>query len=454
MPSAKIVEVARVALPATAALPPGEPWSLLRLSALDAPWLLVPLIQRVLIYDGQLPPFASLVGSIRASLAATLARFPPLAGRIVFLPSTGDTAIDCSGSELDGGVRFLVAEMDEADAGKLAGDADHDVDTFQQLLPELETSPLPAEVLAVQVTRLRGGVAIGVAVHHAVVDGRALWMFLEAWAAACRGDAAAVEPSFDRAAIALPDGEELTRSTLRKYMPNLPQVSPFPAGPIVPRRTFTVAEERIGRLKQRIAQLIRPAHESSAKAARPPSSFVAVTALAWVSYVQSKQHAAAISADQDVYLYFFFDIRGRRGIVPPVSESYFGTCVTGCLVKAKARDLLAEDGIATAAAAVQGEVLRAVEDPLANWDWIALAASTLSRDTALVSISGSPRFPAYEVADFGWGPLGRTELVTMNSAGQVVLVAAKGGGGGVQASVCMHPDHMEDFDKHFTNSFD
>ncbi|KAM0908915.1 hypothetical protein ACQ4PT_015136 [Festuca glaucescens] len=452
MPSVKIVEVARVAMPATAALPPGES-SLLRLSALDAPWLLVPLIQRVLIYDGQLPPFASLVGSLHESLTATLARFPPLAGRIVFLPSTGNAAIDCSGSELDGGVRFLVAEMDEADAEKLAGDADHDVDTFQQLLPELDASALPAEVLAVQVTRLRGGVAIGVALHHAVVDGRALWMFLEAWAAACRGDTAAVEPSFDRAAIALPGGEELTRSTLRKYMPNLPQVAPFPAGPIVPRRTFTVAEERIGRLKQRIAQLIRPAHESSAKAARPPSSFVAVTALAWVSYVRSK-HPAAISADQDVCLYFFFDIRGRRGIVPPVSESYFGTCVTGCLVKAKARDLLAEDGIATAAAAVQGEVRRAVEDPLANWDWIALAASALSRDSALVSISGSTRFPAYEVADFGWGPLGRTELVTMNSAGQVVLVAAKGGGGGVQASVCMHPDHMEAFDAHFTNSFD
>uniref|UniRef100_A0ACD5ZXQ4 Uncharacterized protein n=1 Tax=Avena sativa TaxID=4498 RepID=A0ACD5ZXQ4_AVESA len=230
------------------------------------------------------------------------------------------------------------------------------------------------------------------------------------------------------------------------------QIAPFPASPIVvPRRTFTITEERIDHLKQRVAQLIRPTHESSAEAARPPSSFVAVAALAWVSYVQSK-HPSAISADQDVYLYFFFDIRGRRGIVPPVSESYFGTCVTGCLAKGKAGDLLAEDGIATAAAAVQGEVRRALENPLANWDWIALAASTLSLDAALVSISGSTRFPAYEAANFGWGPLGRTELVTMNSAGQVVLVAAKGGGGGVQASVCMNADHMEAFDSHFTSS--
>uniref|UniRef100_A0ACD5ZVC6 Uncharacterized protein n=1 Tax=Avena sativa TaxID=4498 RepID=A0ACD5ZVC6_AVESA len=221
MPTVNIVEVARVAVPATAAPPPGDS-SLLRLSALDAPWLLVPLIQRVLIYEGQLPPFESIVSSLLASLATSLARFPPLAGKIVFLPSTGDVAVDCSGSELDGGVRFIVAEMDEADAVKLSGHADHDVDTFQQLLPELETNALPAEVLAVQVTRLRGGVAIGVALHHAVVDGRSLWMFLEAWAAACRGDTAAVAPSFGRAAIALPGGDELTRSTLRKYMPCLP----------------------------------------------------------------------------------------------------------------------------------------------------------------------------------------------------------------------------------------
>jgi hypothetical protein len=123
------------------------------------------------------------------------------------------------------------------------------------------------------------------------------------------------------------------------------------------------------------------------------------------------------------------------------------------LIPTKAGDLLAEDGIAVAAAAVQEEVQRAMEDPLANWDWIALAASTLSRDSALVSISGSTRYPAYEVADFGWGSPGRTELVTMNSAGQVVLVAAKGGGG-VQASVCMHPDHMKAFDSYFTSSFD
>ncbi|KAM0879383.1 hypothetical protein ACQ4PT_034277 [Festuca glaucescens] len=221
MPTAKIVELARVT-------PPTEDL-VLRLSALDAQWLTVPLIQRVLLFDdgagSQLAPFESLVSSLRASLAATLARFPPLAGRIVFLPSTGDAAIDCSASDSEGcGVRFVVAEMEGADARKLAGDTDHDVDAFKALVPELAVEALPAEVLAVQVTWLKGGAAVGVTMHHAVVDGRSVWRFLEAWAAACRGDDAVGAPTFDRAVVALPGGEELARSTLRKYAPDLPLV--------------------------------------------------------------------------------------------------------------------------------------------------------------------------------------------------------------------------------------
>ncbi|KAL6659376.1 hypothetical protein ACP70R_003416 [Stipagrostis hirtigluma subsp. patula] len=176
------------------------------------------------------PPFASVVAALRASLAETLARFPPLAGRIVHLPSTGDAAIDCTERGVAGGVRFLVAESDAdgADAARLARDPDHDVEAFRLLAPTLDAGELPAETMAAQVTRLPGGgVALGVAMHHAAVDGRSVWRFLQAWAAACRGegeaDAAAAPPTFDRAAVRLPGGEELARSVLRKYAPDLPK---------------------------------------------------------------------------------------------------------------------------------------------------------------------------------------------------------------------------------------
>ncbi|KQJ95196.1 hypothetical protein BRADI_3g15680v3 [Brachypodium distachyon] len=450
MPSStKILEVHRVVVPPATGESPPPP--LLKLSALDAPWLLVPLIQRLLLFvdsdagQDKLPPFAS--------LAATLARFPPLAGRIVHLPDTGDAAIDCSSEEaLDRGVRFVVTECLGSDAATLAGDADHDVAAFKRLVPELETGALPAEAMAVQVTRLKGGVAVGVAMHHAVVDGRSVWTFLEAWAAACRGDGAAVGtnlPVFDRAAMALPGGEELARSTLRKYTPDLPAVVQWPLTRILPRRTFTVTAHHMLRLKHRITAL------TSSSSTAAPSSFASIAALAWVSFVRSK-HPATISADHDVYLFVYIDCRGRRAIEPPVSEDYFGTCITGCLIREEARDLLDDKdgaGIAAAATAVREGVRRATEDPLASWDWMSLASSSLPQDR-VVSMNGSTRFSAYEATDFGWGAPCRTELVTMNHGGQVVLVAAKGGSGGVQASVCMEPEHMDAFSSHFLNSLD
>jgi hypothetical protein len=184
----------------------------------------------------------------------------------------------------------------------------------------------------------------------------------------------------------------------------------------------------------------------------PPSSFVAVAALAWVSFVRSKQHPAGIiSRDDEVYLFFFADCRAR--LDPPPGDGYFGTCISGCLARAAAGDLLGEGGVGVAAAAVAEEVRRAAEDPLAGWDWMTtLEQVDMDR---LMNLAGSTRFPAYEAADFGWGPPGRTELVTMNHDGQVVLVAGKGGAGagGVQASVSLHPAHMDAYKSHFRSYF-
>ncbi|WVZ94854.1 hypothetical protein U9M48_040691 [Paspalum notatum var. saurae] len=440
-PKVKIIEESGVAAPATAALPP-EP---IRLSALDAQWVTLPLIQRVLIFAfaaaAAPPPFASAVSALRASLAATLARFPTLGGRVVHLPATGDAAIDCSAG---GGVRFVVAEAegDGADAARLAGAEDHDAEAFRALVPGLDAGALPAEAMAAQATRLSGGgVALGVAMHHAVVDGRSVWAFLQAWAAACRGDVWAGEPpTFDRAVIRLPSGDELARDVLRKYAPDLPvaTVAGHLVRPNLSRRTFTITAEDMHRLKHRIAAGLSPA-------ATTPSSFVAVAA---VSFVRAKHAAGVIaSAADEVYLFFFADCRAR--LDPAPGERYFGTCISGCLARAAAGDLLATEGggLGAAAAAVAEEVRRAAEDPLAGWDWMGTVEG-VDMDR-LVNLAGSTRFPAYEVADFGWGPPSRTELVTMNHDGQVVLVAGKGGAGGVQASVSLHPAHMDDYKSHF-----
>nr|CAB3480155.1 unnamed protein product [Digitaria exilis] len=305
----------RVAVANTAALPP-EP---LRLSALDAQWVTLPLIQRLLIFsdsddvsDNTRPPFASAVDSLRASLSETLAKFPPLAGRIVHQLDSGDAAIDCTAAGViaAGGVRFIVAEMISEDAARLAGEEEHHAEAFRRLVPELDAGELPAETMAAQVTRLRGGMAIGVAVHHAVADGRSVWRFLEAWAAACRGgaeddddDDVEPPPTFDRKVIEIPGGDAAVAGHLIR--PNLC------------RRTFTIAAQDMQRLKHRITDLSPARHVAS-----PPSSFVAIASLAWVSFVHSKYQAGIVSLDDEVYLFFFADCRTRLNPPPHGTSSW------------------------------------------------------------------------------------------------------------------------------------
>ncbi|GJN39554.1 hypothetical protein PR202_gb28679 [Eleusine coracana subsp. coracana] len=216
-------------------------------------------------------------------------------------------------------------------------------------------------------------------------------------------------------------------------------VAGFLIRPNLSRRTFTITPQQIHRLKQRIIACNLS-----------PSSFVAVVALAWASFVHAKHHPAAgttsISPSDEVHLFFFADCRSR--LSPPPGDGYFGTCISGCLATLRAEDILLGDGVAHAAAAVAAEVRRAEEEPAAGWEWMETVTTRADMDR-LVNVAGSTRFPAYQATDFGWGPPARTELVTMNHDGQVVLVAGKDGGGGVQASVSLHPAHMDAYKAHF-----
>ncbi|TVU43001.1 hypothetical protein EJB05_09430, partial [Eragrostis curvula] len=147
--------------------------------------------------------------------------------------------------------------------------------------------------------------------------------------------------------------------------------------PNLSRRTFTITTQQMHRLKQRIVSDLSP------PPAAAPSSFVAVVALAWASFVRAKHPAGIFSADD----------MDRLG-----------------------------------------------------WDWMDTVTRRADMDR-LVNVAGSTRFPEYEATDFGWGSPARTELVTMNHDGQVVLVAGKGGV--LQASVSLHPAHMDEYKSYF-----
>ncbi|KAK3122835.1 hypothetical protein QOZ80_8AG0619050 [Eleusine coracana subsp. coracana] len=443
----RVLAVSRVA-PAA----PSSERAAVRLSFFDTPWIVLPPIQRVFLYslpDADAASFPAVVERLKHSLAATLALYLPLAGKLAYVADAEDVVVDLAD---DPGVAFVEAEAEGFDVSRLAGDEAHDIQAFLGLVPELDARVLPAPVLSVQVTRLgNAGLALGLSVHHAVADGQAVWRFMGAWAAAAREGSPVTKalglPHYSRDVIRVPGGDEFARQMLKMVAPNLPVANAreydFSQRFRLARRTFYLAADDIRRLKKRIDALAAAEEEApgdNKPTTKPVSTFVALSALGWAAFVRAK---GLVSGD-DTYLIFLADLRAR--LDPPVGDGYLGNCIKGCLAMADAGDLLGERGLLAAAQAVQASVKEMEAAPLAGTErWIERVMQLpFSR---LANVAASPRFRVYEASDFGFGWPQRVELVSMNHDGEMVLVGGRGDGE-VQLSVSLDPARIDQFKKH------
>ncbi|CAL5057303.1 unnamed protein product [Urochloa decumbens] len=435
---------------------------LLKLSFMDCLFVGVAPMQRLFFYQGTgVPPFPSLVQSLRSSLAAVLRDFAPLAGKLAYRPSAGDLVVDLSPAAVSPGVKFVEAEYDGSvgDMRRLASgeEEEHDdPEALARLGPELDAARLPAPVLAVQVTRPAaagedgGGAVVGVSIHHAVADGRSVWQFMRAWSAASRS-ASSPSPTFDRAAILRhPEAEQLARRFLRTIAPALPTVRQPSTGRLTPelsqrRRTFLIRADQIQSMKQRIMAQSAAIGEPLEKV---PSTYVAVSSLVWTSIVRAKalvdDHGGGGAA-----CYFLVPVDCRRRLLPgDAGEGYFGNCLSLAYAKAAARDLTRPDdaGIAHAAAAIRGAAREKLASPLRGAErWVEVYAG-MPRER-FTPTGSSDRFMAYET-DMGWGAPSQVELVSPPPGrGMVLLLGAPDGG--VQVTVALDHAHMDRFVANF-----
>ncbi|CAL5045832.1 unnamed protein product [Urochloa decumbens] len=451
--------------PAETSNPP--PQDAIKLSLFDTLFLPLTPIQRLFFYDGDdLPPFPDMLLTLKSSLAATLAVFTPLAGRVAVTSSSSgdDVAIDCSDGTISRGVRFVEAEYagTAADVRRLARAAEHDAEAYAQLAPAIEVGALPAPALAVQVTRPAadgdaaggggGAVVVGVTMNHVVADGQAFWEFAKVWAAAARGGGSTeivVPPTFDRAAINRdPKAEEVSREFLRALAPALPKVNTFPKpdNALQRRRTYLLSANQIRSLKHSISLHINNGANASTAAANPPTStYAAVASLIWVSAVRAKN--ALTDAAADTYLMFAADCRAR--LDPPLPAAFFGNCAKSCYARATVGELrdvvVGVKSLARAAAAVREAVREQLADPVADADRWMERHGALPWDRT-VQVGASNRFAAYET-DFGWGAPSRVELATVFAREFVAVVGAPEGA--VQVSVALDRDRMDGFEAKF-----
>ncbi|KAK1290727.1 Phenolic glucoside malonyltransferase 1 [Acorus calamus] len=414
----RVLNVIRIN-PQSSTTPPHPPN--LKLSFLDVLWLFVPPVQRILFFRSD-ASISSVVRSLQSSLSLTLTNFYPLLGKLTHSSETAELYIDCTGSD---GVEFSEAESDW-DLERLTVDPVHHWDEFRALVPRLDIGRLPAPVLSVQVTGFEGGFAVGISAHHMLVDGRALWLFVKAWAESCRtnnGPAASVSAGlcFDRTVVRYPRSEEFCRRCIETFAPTLPTVSKtihYNPKEII-RRTFIISDNNIQSLKRR------------------------------TNSPTKKHHQPGYDHDEIVHLVFLSDCRSR--LDPPVDPGYFGNCVGFCFAKARVGDLLGKEGFTFACAVISRAVEEAVEEPM-GWCEGFFEEFAKLKPSRLVHVAGSPRFGVYET-DFGWGRPRRAELVSMND-GAVVLSDAGGGEGGVQLSLVLSPLEMDVFTISFLEGFE
>nr|CAD1837058.1 unnamed protein product [Ananas comosus var. bracteatus] len=121
---------------------------------------------------------------LKSSLSTALASFYPLAGRL-----SGNSIVDCG----DQGVEMFEARAPGADLSEILSSDEPDLDEVKKFLPCSKGQASccdsePTVILSVQATVFRcGGIAVGLCVSHKIADGRSLFSFLQAWAAAARG---------------------------------------------------------------------------------------------------------------------------------------------------------------------------------------------------------------------------------------------------------------------------
>ncbi|OEL16190.1 Shikimate O-hydroxycinnamoyltransferase [Dichanthelium oligosanthes] len=370
--------------------------------------------------------------AVRDSLARALVAFYPLAGRLG-LDGAGRVQIDCTGE----GAVFVTARSDYALDDLLNEFVPCD-EMRRLLVPATPAPNPPCPLLFAQVTYLRcGGVVLGLALHHSVVDARSAAHFVETWASISRGggagDDAPLPPCFDHRLLSARPGP--ARAVLYdhpeyKPEPAVPAVHAVAAGSAYASAIITLTKAQVTALKSRCAGA---------------STFRAVVALVW----QCACRARSLPPDADTRLYSMIDMRAR--LAPPLPPGYFGNAVIRTSVLATVGEVVANPvGYAARralAATSQGDdYARSLVDYLEGVDAMNLPRSGISR-AHLRAISWMGM--SLHDSDFGWGAPVFMGPALMYYSGFVYVMQAPGKDGAVALALSLEPESMPEFRKVF-----
>ncbi|KAI8534129.1 hypothetical protein RHMOL_Rhmol10G0064600 [Rhododendron molle] len=210
--------------------------------------------------------------------------------------------------------------------------------------------------------------------------------------------------------------------------------------------TFQLTKANIESIKKWVESKWQEKHTEE-KPAFHPSTFAITSAYTWVCLIKTQKLTT-----ENVHLAFIVDCRAR--LEPPIPSTYFGNCITCCIIDADTNKCMEEDGVAIAAWAIaepigglDDGVLKGAKELIPNY------LSRLKDGDFVSSIAGSPRFELYKT-DVGWGRPSKVEMVSIVKSGASYLSDSRDGNGGIEIGVVLKKHETEAFASMFASGLE
>ncbi|KAJ1381943.1 Transferase [Sesbania bispinosa] len=413
----------------------------------DVLWLRSPPVDRIFFYEYQNSTssfFDSVLPNLKHSLSLTLQHFLPLAGKITWPLDSSFPIINYVPGDA---ISFTVAESNYDNFNHLCSNFCEVVE-LHPLIPHLPTSHEQASVLALQVTLFPGsGFCIGIASHHAVMDGKSSILFLKAWAYACSKLLEEssfltlpehLTPFYDRSMIedTTGIGARYVKDWLNLGGPNNRSLKVLNFGNTISNEatkgSFELTSSHIQKLKQHA--------QSELKINGRLSTFSVACAYVSQCLVKTEQPKTKGVA-------FTFSVDCRSRLDPPIPSTYFGNCIVGHRFMDETHKLLGNEGFINACEGLN-EALKRLEDGVLNGALTMYTLMQFARDNRILSIGGSPRFEVYSV-DFGWGRPKKVDMTLIGETAAFSLSESRNDSGGIEIGLVLNKSEMEAFSSHF-----
>lgn len=400
----------------------------------------------IYFYQGPIE-FDSFTVTLKHSLAKVLVTFYPLAGR---LRDIGDNRfeVDCNPIR----AQFLVAESEATI--EYFGDF-HPTPQLRALVPLVDLkAPLHEQpLLLVQVTKLScGGISLGIAISHIMVDGPSGFHFTNEWARLARGEQLSNQPFLDRTVLQVNDPSFPPSFDHPEYSPPPLLVWQLDAMEERMKKTTMVTLK----LKKKEADKLKEKanYGRNNVNARSYSSFEAIAGHMWRCACKARRH----ESQQPTRLYFPMDVRNR--MEPPLPQFYFGNAMCRAAATSTSGELLskplsyASSKIREAIDKATDEYLRSSMRFVKNLQDISQYRNFHSPGCTQGAFHGNPnmsinswtRLPMYG-ADFGWGKEIYIGPAALGSEGKSVIIRSSQEDDSFVIVLHLQVVHMEDFKK-------